>query len=92
MKSITVLLPRIDPGPMLVDRLANIRAKLSDDTAEEVMAHVYAVRGSHFGISSSPCGPSAQHLRPRLSDSLACFADELDALLTTDRVPVRHRI
>lgn len=34
----------LHPDPVLVHRLANIRAKLPAETASEVLAHVYAVR------------------------------------------------
>jgi transposase-like protein len=74
-------------------RLANIRAKLPEDSASEVMAHVYAVR-------DAPTLDAATAAADRLVNSyarefpaaVACFEDDLDALLAIHRVPVRHRI
>jgi transposase-like protein len=74
-------------------RLANIRAKLPDESASDVMAHVYAVR-------DAPTPDAARAAADRLINTYrrefpaaaACFQDDLDALLNIHRVPVRHRI
>ena len=74
-------------------RLANIRSKLPDESASEVMALPYAVR-------DAPTLDAARAAADRLSNTyrreypaaVACFADDLDALLAIHRVPVRHRI
>jgi transposase-like protein len=74
-------------------RLANIRAKLPDETAADVMAHLYAVR-------DAPTLDAARAAADRLVNSygreypaaIACFQDDLDALLAIHRVPARHRI
>jgi transposase-like protein len=74
-------------------RLANIRAKLPDETAGEVLAHVYAVR-------DAPTLDAARAAADRFTNTygrdypaaVACFQDDLDALLAIHRVPVRHRI
>lgn len=74
-------------------RLANIRAKLPDESAAEVMAHLYAVR-------DAPTLDAARAAADRLSNTyrraypaaVACFEDDRDALLAIHRVPVRHRI
>jgi transposase-like protein len=74
-------------------RLANIRAKLPDDEAAEVMAHLYAVR-------DAPTLDAARAAADRLSNTyarrfpaaVACFEDDREALLAIHRVPVRHRI
>jgi putative transposase len=74
-------------------RLANIRAKLPDESASEVMAHLYAVR-------DAPTLDAARAAADRLVNTyhrdfpaaVACFTDDLDALLAIHRVPVRHRI
>jgi putative transposase len=74
-------------------RLANIRAKLPDESAAEVMAHLYAVR-------DAPTLDAARAAADRLINTfdrafpaaVACFRDDLDALLAIHRVPVRHRI
>jgi putative transposase len=74
-------------------RLANIRAKLPDETAAEVLAHVYAVR-------DAPTLDAARAAADRLINTygrdypaaIACFQNDLDALLAIHRVPARHRI
>src|SRR4029077_2006542 len=74
-------------------RLANIRAKLPDESASEVMAHLYAVR-------DAPTLDAARAAADRLINTfdrafpaaVAYFRDDLDALLAIHRVPVRHRI
>jgi len=74
-------------------RLANIRAKLPDAAASDVMAHVYAVR-------DAPTLDEARAAAERLTRTyarefpaaVACFTDDLEALLAIHRVPVRHRI
>ena len=74
-------------------RLGNIRAKLPDETAGPVLAHVYAVR-------DAPTLDAARAAADRFINTygreypaaVACFSDDLDALLAIHRVPVRHRI
>jgi transposase-like protein len=74
-------------------RLSNIRAKLPDDGAAEVMAHLYAVR-------DAPTIDAARAAADRLTTTyakvypaaIACFEDDRDAMLAIHRVPVRHRI
>ena len=69
-------------------RLANIRAKLPDESAPEVMAHLYAVR-------DAPTLDAARAAADRLVNTygrsypaaIACFHDDLDALLAIHRVP-----
>src|SRR5829696_2013033 len=93
LKAIQVCFPASIRIRCWFHRLANIRAKLPDDAASEVMAHVYAVR-------DAPTLDAARAAADRLRASyqgafpaaVACFADDLDALLAIHRVPVRHRI
>jgi transposase-like protein len=74
-------------------RAANLRAKLPDESASEVMADLFAVR-------DAPTLDAARAAADRLSNTyrrtfpaaIACFEDDLDALLAIHRVPVRHRI
>ena len=74
-------------------RLANIRAKLPDEAAVEVLAHLYAVR-------DAPTLDAARAAADRFTNiyacdypaAVACFTDDLDALLNIHRVLVRHRI
>lgn len=74
-------------------RLSNIRTKLPDETAGEVLAHVYAAR-------DAPTPEAARASADRFvatfgreyPAAVACFQDDLEALLAIHRVPVRHRI
>src|ERR687884_89265 len=74
-------------------RLGNIRAKLPDETAGQVLAHIYAVR-------DAPTLDAARAAADRFINTygreypaaVACFSDDLEALLAIHRVPVRHRI
>ena len=74
-------------------RLANIRAKLPDEAASEVMAHVYAVRDAPtLDAARAAADRLANTFGQQFPAAVACFADDLDALLAIHRVPVRHRI
>lgn len=74
-------------------RLANIRAKLPDDRGAEVMAHVYAVRDApSIDAARAAADRLANTYRRGFPSAVACFEDDLDALLAIHRVPVRHRI
>jgi transposase-like protein len=74
-------------------KLANIRSKLPDETAGEVLAHVYAVR-------DAPTLHAARAAADRFTATFgrdypaaaACFQDDLEAMLAIHRVPARHRI
>jgi transposase-like protein len=93
IKAINVCFPASIRIRCWFHRLANIRAKLPDESAAEVMAHLYAVR-------DAPSLDAARAAAERLSNTyrreypvaVACFEDDLDALLAIHRVPVRHRI
>jgi transposase-like protein len=74
-------------------RLANIRAKLPDASAAEVMAHVYAVRDAPtLDAARAAADRLINTYRMEFPAAVACFQDDLDALLAIHRVPVRHRI
>src|SRR5215471_15436287 len=74
-------------------RLANIRAKLPDETAGEVLAHVYAVRDAPtLDAARAAADRFANTFSREYPAAVACFTDDLDALLAIHRVPVRHRI
>lgn len=74
-------------------RLANIRAKLPDESASEVMAHVYAVRDAPtLDAARASADRLINTYRRAFPAAVACFEDDLDALLAIHRVPVRHRI
>jgi putative transposase len=73
--------------------VGNLRAKLPDETAGEVLTHVYVVR-------DAPTLDAARVAADRFANTysreypaaVACFTDDLEALLAIHRVPVRHRI
>jgi transposase-like protein len=93
VKAIEVCFPTTVRIRCWFHRLANIRAKLPDEAAGEVLAHVYAVR-------DAPTLDAARAAADRFTNTyardypaaVACFTDDLDALLNIHRVPVRHRI
>jgi transposase-like protein len=74
-------------------RLANIRSKLADDTAPEVMAEIRAIR-------DAPTLDAARVQADRVINrycrefpaAVACLEDDLEALLAVHRIPVRHRV
>jgi putative transposase len=74
-------------------RLGNLRAKLPDETAGEILAHVYAVRDAPtLDAARVAADRFINTYRREYPAAIACFADDLDALLAIHRVPVRHRI
>src|SRR5918998_577996 len=74
-------------------RLGNIRVKLPDEAAGEVMAHLYAVRDAPtLDAARVAADRLVNTYRREYPAAVACFADDLDALLAIHRVPVRHRI
>jgi putative transposase len=74
-------------------RLGNLRAKLPDETAGEVLAHVYAVRDAPTLDAARAAADRFINTHGReYPAAIACFTDDLDALLAIHRVPVRHRI
>jgi putative transposase len=93
INAITVCFPASIRIRCWFHRLGNIRAKLPDETAGEVLAHVYAVH-------DAPTLDAARAATDRLVNTftrqypaaVACFTEDLDALLAIHRVPVRHRI
>jgi putative transposase len=93
IKAITVCFPASIRIRCWFHRLGNLRAKLPDETAGEVLAHVYAVR-------DAPTLDAARVAADRFANTysreypaaVACFTDDLEALLAIHRVPVRHRI
>ena len=93
IKAITTCFPASIRIRCWFHRLGNLRAKLPDETAGQVLAHVYAVR-------DAPTLDAARAAADRFINTygreypaaVACFTDDLDALLAIHRVPVRHRI
>jgi putative transposase len=74
-------------------RLANIRAKLPDEAAADVLAHVYAVRDAPTLDAARAAADRFENTYGReFPAAVACFADDREAMLAIHRVPVRHRI
>jgi transposase-like protein len=74
-------------------RLANIRAKLPDDSAADVMAHLYAARDAPTLDAARAAADRFENTYRRdFPAAVACFAEDREALLAIHRVPVRHRI
>jgi transposase-like protein len=93
VKAINVCFPASIRIRCWFHRLANIRAKLPDESASEVMAHLYAVRDAPtLDASRAAADRLSNTYRQQFPAAIACFQDDLDALLAIHRVPVRHRI
>jgi putative transposase len=74
-------------------RLANIRSKLPDDEAAEVMAHLYAIRDApSLDAARAAADRFSNTYRARFPAAVACFEDDREALLAIHKVPVGHRI
>jgi len=74
-------------------RLANLRSKLPDDAAAEVMAHIYAVRDAPtLDAARAAADRFCNTYAKSFPSAVACFRDDREALLAIHRVPVRHRI
>jgi putative transposase len=74
-------------------RRANIRSKLPDEAAAEVLAHVYAVRDAPTLDAARAAADRFENTYGReFPAAVACFADDREAMLAIHRVPVRHRI
>jgi putative transposase len=74
-------------------RLGNIRAKLPAEAAGEVLAHVYAVRDAPtLDAARAAADRMVNTFARQYPAAVACFQDDLEAMLAIHRVPVRHRI
>jgi putative transposase len=74
-------------------RLANVRSKLPEEAAPEVMAHLYAVRDAPTIDAARAAADRFENTyRAHFPAAVGCFADDREALLAIHRVPVRHRI
>lgn len=93
VKAITVCFPATVRIRCWFHRLGNIRAKLPDEAAGEVLAHVYAVRDAPtLDAARAAADRFANTYGGQYPAAVACFTDDLEALLAIHRVPVRHRI
>ena len=74
-------------------RLAYVRAKLPDEEAAQVMAHLYAVRDAPtLDAARAAADRFANAYQDRFPAAVACVEEDRDALLAIHKVPVRHRI
>ncbi|MGH2728461.1 MAG: transposase [Actinomycetota bacterium] len=72
--------------------MANIRSKLPDDAAEEVLAHVRAIRDAATTKDALDQTLSfAERSGREFPAAVACLHDDLDASLAHLRVPPKHR-
>jgi transposase-like protein len=73
-------------------RLSNIRAKLPDDAAPQVMAEVRAIRDAPtLDAARAQADRVINRYRRQFPAAVACLTDDLEGLLAVHRVPVRHR-
>lgn len=92
MKAIGVCFPASIRIRCRFHRLANIRAKLPDESASEVMAYLYAIRDAPtLDAARAAADRLANTYRREFPAAITCLEDDLDALLAIHRVPVRHR-
>ena len=74
-------------------RLANIRAKLSDDTAPEVLAEIRAIRDAPtLDAARAQADRVINRYRSQFPSAVKCLEEDLEALLAVHRIPVRHRV
>jgi putative transposase len=93
IRAIEAVFPRSVRIRCWFHRLANVRSKLPDDEAAEVMAHLYAIRDAPtLDAARAAADRFAAAYRSRFPAAVACFEDDREALLAIHRVPVRHRI
>jgi transposase-like protein len=93
IKAVEAVFPRSVRIRCWFHRLANIRAKLPDEAAPEVLAHLYAVRDAPTLDAARAAADRLENTYARqFPSAVACFADDREALLAIHRVPVRHRI
>lgn len=74
-------------------KMANIRSKLPAEAAEEVLAHVRAVRDAPtLEAGAAMASFVLERFTDRFPSAMACLAEDLEASLAHLRVPARHRI
>jgi transposase-like protein len=74
-------------------RMANIRAKLPAEGAEEFMAHVRAIRDAPTHEAGEALAASViERYADRYPSAVACLTDDLPASLAHLLLPPRHRI
>jgi putative transposase len=74
-------------------KLSNIRSKLPAEGAEEVLAHVRAVRDAPtLEAGEQAAAVVIERFGDRYPAAMACLSDDLEASLAHLKLPVRHRI
>jgi len=74
-------------------RLANIRSKLADDTAPQVMAEIRAIRDAPtLDAARVQADRVINRYRREFPAAIRCLEEDLEALLAVHRIPVRHRV
>ena len=74
-------------------RLSNIRAKLADDAAPQVMAEVRAIRDAPtLDAARAQADRVINRYRGEFPAAVKCLEEDVEALLAVHRVPVRHRV
>lgn len=74
-------------------RLSNIRAKLADDTAPQVLAEIRAIRDAPtLDAARAQADRVVNQYRREFPAPIRCLEDDLEALLAIHRIPVRHRV
>jgi putative transposase len=74
-------------------KLSNIRSKLPAEGADEVLAHVRAVRDAPtLEAGEQAAATVIGRFGDRYPAAMGCLADDLEASLAHLRLPVRHRI
>jgi putative transposase len=88
VKAISVCFPASIRIRCWFHRLANIRAKLPDESAAEVMAHLYAVRDAPtLDAARAAADRLINTYRREYPAAVGCFEDDLDALLNVSSRP-----
>ena len=74
-------------------KMGNIRSKLPAEGAEEVLAHVRAVRDAPtLQAGEQAAATVIERFGDRYPAAMACLSDDLEASLAHLRLPVRHRL
>lgn len=74
-------------------KMGNIRAKLPADPAQDVMAHIRAIRDAPTPEAGRQMAAAVlDRFGNEFPSAMACLAEDLEASLAHLRVPARHRI
>ena len=74
-------------------KMANIRSKLPPEAADEVLAHVRAVRdAATHEAGEAAAAVLIERFGGLYPSAMKCFSEDLEASLAHLKVPVRHRI